>query len=85
MIVRSPVTDPLGLLNCLSCLREHPRALEEILEAAETFDINKIRSTSLLGEEERRICLTVAKDPLALRHIARLRIRQVSRQLLSIN
>ncbi|KAF2368956.1 Ankyrin repeat-containing domain [Trinorchestia longiramus] len=78
VIIKSPQTSPLGLLGCLSSLREHPLVFEELLEGAQQFDLNLIRHTSLLGTEQRRLCLEVAGSPLSLRHISRICLRHDS-------
>ncbi|KAA0194229.1 Ankyrin repeat domain-containing protein [Hyalella azteca] len=78
VILKSSQTSPLGLLGCLSSLREHPLMLEELLEGAQQFDLHLIRHTSLLDTEQRRLCLEVAGSPLPLRHISRIAIRHDS-------
>lgn len=75
VIMKSPQTSPLGLLNCVSALSEQPLLLEELLEGAQQFDLGLIKYTSLLGKEERRLCLEVARSPLSLRHLSRICIR----------
>lgn len=78
VIMRSAHTNPLGLLGCVSSLRQQPLILEELLEGAQQFDLELIRYTSLLGAEERRLCLEIAGSPLSLRHLSRVCIRHVS-------
>lgn len=78
VIMKSPQTSPLGLLGCVSALRQQPLILEELLEGAQQFDLGLIRYTSLLGSEERRLCLEIAGSPLSLRHLSRVCIRHES-------
>lgn len=69
--------DPNGILNDIPNLSKHPKVLITLLEAAERFDLNIIRQSSQIDEDQRVMFLKVGDSPTCLKHIVRLFLRKI--------
>lgn len=76
VVMQSQNRDPRGILNCLPNLTKKPDVLIPLLEAAQRFDLNIIKHSSLIDNDQRKIYLKVGQSPLPLKHLARVFLRQ---------
>ncbi|XP_045131002.1 ankyrin repeat domain-containing protein 50-like isoform X1 [Portunus trituberculatus] len=76
VVMQSQSRDPRGMLNCLPNLTKRPDVLIPLLEAAQRFDLNIIKHSSLIDNDQRKIYLKVGQSPLPLKHLARVFLRQ---------
>lgn len=83
--MQAPQQCPLGMLNCLYTVAKNREVMIELLEAAEKFDVPLIRKTPLLVQSSQRdLFLDIAVTPPPLRHLARVFVRQVRGNLVTM-
>ncbi|XP_066991443.2 ankyrin repeat domain-containing protein 65 [Anabrus simplex] len=76
VVMKTQFRDPHGILNSLQNLSKHPTLFSTVIEAAESFDLCMIRRSSLLVDDQKDLLMQLARQPLSLRHQARLFLRR---------
>lgn len=75
--MRTQYRDPDGLLNCLSKTPYYTKVFDELLDAAENFDIAMIKRNIHLSDGQRKKLLLKAKQPLSLKCLVRCHFRRL--------
>lgn len=74
--MKTQYRDPLGILNSLQHVAEHPVLFNCLLEAAESFDVCMIRRNQFITITQKEKLLKKALEPLSLLHLSRLTVRR---------
>lgn len=75
--MRTQYRDSDGILNCLSKTPYYTAVFDNLLEAAEEFDIAMIKRNIHLSDGQRKKLLQKAKQPLTLKSLARGHFRRL--------
>lgn len=76
VVMKTQFRDPHGILNSLHNLSRSPSVFVNLVRAAESFDLCMIRRSSTLTQEQKNVLMEYSRQPLSLRHQARLFIRR---------
>ncbi|RWS07427.1 Ankyrin repeat domain-containing protein 50-like protein [Dinothrombium tinctorium] len=79
IIIKTQFHHPLGILKSLHKLHcdTHSEVLHLIVEAAESYNGAAIKRCNLLNDRQKEFLLKHAFQPIALKHMSRLTIRQI--------
>lgn len=76
VVMKTQFRDPHGILNCLQNLIPYPKLLATLLEAAEGFDLCMIKRSSFLTQNQKKVLISMATQPIPLMHQCRLFLRR---------